>query len=213
MKIPEGDFGAYIFDCDGTLADTMPLHYKAWCAALREHAADFPEALFYEFGGMPTERIVELLNERHGYSLSPAVTAREKEALFLAMVAEIGPIEPVVKIVREMSGRVPMGVASGGHRHVVTRTLAALGLLDKFAAIVCAEDYTRGKPFPDPFLLAAQLLGVEPAKCLVFEDTQIGGEAAQAAGMAWVLVPPPERLLALRAAAAVAKKPASPPAS
>lgn len=212
MKTPEGDFAAYIFDCDGTLADTMPLHYKAWCAALREHAADFPEALFYEFGGMPTERIVELLNERHGYSLSPVETARQKEALFIAMTAEIGPIEPVVKIVREMSGRVPMAVASGGHRHVVTRTLEALGLGEKFEAIVCAEDYARGKPFPDPFLLAAQRLGVEPAKCLVFEDTLIGGQAAQAAGMTWVLVPPPAHLVALQVAAA-AKKSASPPAS
>ncbi|MDP9292557.1 MAG: HAD family phosphatase [Verrucomicrobiota bacterium] len=206
MKIPEGDFDAYIFDCDGTLADTMPLHYKAWCAALREHEADFPEALFYEFGGMPTERIVELLNERHGYSLSPAETAQKKEVLFLAMLAEIDPIEPVVAIVREVSGRLPMAVASGGPRDVVTRTLDALGLLGKFAAIVCSEDYARGKPAPDPFLLAAQRLGVEPAKCLVFEDTLIGEQAARAAGMVSVLVPPPERVQALRRAAAAVTK-------
>ena len=69
LNIPEGDFAAYIFDCDGTLADTMPTHYKAWCAALGEHAANFSEARFYELGGVPTARIVELLNERHGYTM------------------------------------------------------------------------------------------------------------------------------------------------
>ena len=194
MKIPEGDFAAYIFDCDGTLADTMPLHYKAWCAALREHECDFPEALFYELGGMPTQQIVELLNERHGYSMPPAATARQKEDQFLSMLAEIEPIEPVVAIVREVSGRLPMAVASGGHRHVVTRTLAALGLFDHFHAIVCSEDYERGKPFPDPFLVAAERLGVEPGKCLVFEDTRTGEEAARAAGMTSLLVPPPARV-------------------
>ena len=197
MKIPKGEFAAYIFDCDGTLADTMPLHYRAWRAVLHEHEADFPEALFYELGGMPTEKIVELLNARHGYSMSPLETALKKEVLFLEMLAEIEPIEPVVAIVAEVSGRLPMAVASGGNRHVVTRTLRALGLLEKFQTIVCAEDYARGKPFPDPFLVAAERLGVDPAKCLVFEDTLIGEEAARAAGMASVLVPPPARVAAL----------------
>lgn len=193
MQIPDGDFAAYIFDCDGTLADTMPLHYKAWCAALRGHAAEFPEALFYELGGVPTERIVEILNERHGYALEAVATARRKEDFFLEMLAEIGPIESVVKIVNEVAGRLPMAVASGGHRRVVTKILEALGLLPKFAAIVCAEDYTHGKPSPDPFLEAARRLGIAPEKCLVFEDTRIGEEAATAAGMQSVLVPAPIR--------------------
>jgi HAD superfamily hydrolase (TIGR01509 family) len=204
MEIPEGDFAAYIFDCDGTLADTMPLHYKAWCGVLREHDADFPEALFYELGGMPTDKIVELLNNRHGYSMPPAETAKKKEELFLSMLAEIEPIEPVVAIVRKVGGRLPMAVASGGHREVVRRTLGALGLLEKFSAVVCAEDYARGKPFPDPFLVAAERLGVEPRKCLVFEDTALGEEAARAAGMTSVLVPAPARVQALSRAAEAA---------
>jgi HAD superfamily hydrolase (TIGR01509 family) len=195
MKLPAGDFAAYIFDCDGTLADTMPLHYRAWCGALREHECEFPEALFYELGGVPTEKIVEILNERHGHTMPPAETARRKEDLFLAMLSEIGPIEPVVAVVNEVSGRLPMAVASGGHRRVVTRILDALGLLGKFDAVICSEDYTRGKPSPDPFLIAAKRLGVDPAKCLVFEDTPTGEEAARAAGMKWVLVPPPARHL------------------
>jgi HAD superfamily hydrolase (TIGR01509 family) len=190
LQIPEGDFAAYIFDCDGTLADTMPLHYKAWCAALRDHECDFPEAFFYELGGVPTVQIVELLNERHGYKMPSKEIAHAKEQLYLEMVAQIGPIEPVVAIVHEFYGRLPMAVASGGRRSIVVKTLDALGLVDKFEAIIGSEDYVNGKPAPDPFLTAAARLGVEPAKCLVFEDTRIGTTAAEAAGMQWVLVPP-----------------------
>jgi beta-phosphoglucomutase family hydrolase len=193
IKIPPGNFAAYIFDCDGTLGDTMPLHYTAWCAALKEHDVDFPEALFYELGGVPTERIVEILNERHGYHLHVKQTAAYKEQLYLAGIEHITPIEPVVAIVNEVHGRLPLAVASGGHRHIVTSTLTCLGIIDKFDVLVCAEDYRNGKPHPDPFLVAAERLGVIPEKCLVFEDTNTGIEAARAAGMQWVLVPTPPR--------------------
>jgi beta-phosphoglucomutase family hydrolase len=193
INIPEGPFGAYIFDCDGTLGDTMPLHYSAWCAALKEHDIDFPEALFYELGGVPTERIVEILNERHCYHLPVKETAAYKEELYLAGIEQIVPIEPVVEIVKQVHGKLPIAVASGGHRRIVTRTLTCLGIVDKFDVIICAEDYRNGKPHPDPFLAAAERLGVIPEKCLVFEDTNTGIEAARAAGMQWVLVPPPVR--------------------
>jgi len=193
IQLPEGNFKGYIFDCDGTLADSMPLHYKAWCAALREHECDFSEALFYELGGVPTERIIEILNERHGYSMEPVETASRKEELFLKMIPEIAPIEPVVAIVNELHGTMPMAVASGGKREIVVKTLTALGIVQKFDAIIASEDYENGKPHPDPFLLAARRLGLEPDQCLVFEDTRTGTEAAEAAGMKWVLVPPPKR--------------------
>jgi len=190
MIIPDGDFDAYIFDCDGTLADSMPLHYKAWCAALGEHDADFPEALFYELGGVPAEGIIKILNERHGYEMPVEETARIKEDLFTQMICEIAPIAPVVALVHEFHGRFPLAVASGGLRSVVTKTLEVIGLLEKFDTIVCCEDYVHGKPSPDPFLTAATRLGVEPSRCLVFEDTMTGVKAAEAAGMKWVLVPP-----------------------
>jgi len=189
LQIPDGDFDAYIFDCDGTLADTMPLHYKAWCAALAEHSAEFPEALFYELGGVPTEKIVEILNERHGHHMPVVETARYKETLFVQMIPEILPIEPVVAIVNECHGKKPLAVASGGHRGIVTKTLTALGIADKFEAIIGAEDYVNGKPAPDPYLEAARRIGVAPEKCLVFEDTQTGIASATAAGMKSVLVP------------------------
>ncbi len=193
LELPQGDFAAFIFDCDGTLADTMPTHFKAWQIALGKAAADFPEAMFYELGGVPTSRVVEILNERHGYDLPVYETVEHKEGLFLQMSEEIAAIEPVVALAREYHGRLPLAVASGGHRRIVMNTLRALGIANLFDAIVCSEDYSRGKPHPDPFLEAARRLGVAAEKCLVFEDTATGAQAAAAAGMACVLVPQPKR--------------------
>ena len=193
LTIPPGDFDAYIFDCDGTLADTMPTHYRAWQTALGENGREFPEAMFYELGGVPTSRIVEILNERHGYAMPVAATVEHKESLFLSMSHEIAAIEPVVALARKYHGVKPLAVASGGHRRIVMNTLRALGISDLFSAIVCSEDYHRGKPSPDPFLEAALRLDVAPERCLVFEDTATGIAAADAAGMQWVLVPPPRR--------------------
>lgn len=196
LELPPGDFAAFIFDCDGTLADTMPTHFKAWQIALGDAIADFPEAMFYELGGVPTSRIVEILNERHGYSMPVAETVEHKERLFLELSIEIAAIEPVVALAREWHRRKPLAVASGGHRRIVHNTLRALGIGQLFDTIVCSEDYLRGKPHPDPFLEAARRLGVQAEKCLVFEDTQTGVAAATAAGMASVLVPPPQRVAA-----------------
>jgi beta-phosphoglucomutase family hydrolase len=193
IRLPEGDFAAFIFDCDGTLADTMPLHYRAWRAALREHECDFPEALFYELGGVPTDRIVEILNERHGHSMPVKETAAFKDELFIQMIPQTLPIEPVVEFVHQFHGTKPLAVASGGTREIVTKILDALGILDKFQVVVTTEDYARGKPSPDPFLEAARRLGVAPEKCLVFEDTTAGITAAKAANMQCVFVPPPGR--------------------
>src|SRR5258705_13728791 len=132
IKLPDGDFAAYIFDCDGTLADTMPLHYQAWCAALKEHNAEFPEALFYELGGVPTVRIVEMLNERHGHSMPVQETAAFKDNLFIEMIPQTLPIEPVVELVHQFYRAKSLAVASGGTREIVTKILSALGILKKF---------------------------------------------------------------------------------
>ncbi len=194
LELPKGDFDAFIFDCDGTLADTMPTHYRAWQTALGPRVADFPEAMFYELGGVPTSRVVEILNERHGYNMPVEETVAVKEKYFLEFSSEIAAIEPVVALAREWHGRKRMAVASGGHRRIVMNTLRALGIAELFDAIVCSEDYLRGKPHPDPFLEAASRLNVVPERCLVFEDTSTGLAAAKAAGMACVLVPPPPRI-------------------
>jgi HAD superfamily hydrolase (TIGR01509 family) len=118
---------------------------------------------------------------------------RRKEFYYLEGVRDAQPIMPVLEIAMGMRGVKPLAVASGGHREPVEATLRAIGVIDMFDAVVCAEDYERGKPFPDPFLEAARRIGVAPEDCLVFEDSPTGIEAAKAAHMHYVLVPRPER--------------------
>lgn len=191
LDLPAHPFKAYIFDCDGTIADTMPLHFRAWTRAMKEFGGTFPEDLFYSWGGIPTFKIVEQLNERFGTTLDPVEVPRIKEQYFVEMIPGVLPIEPVVALVKQFHGTAPMGVASGGHREIVIKTLDALGLTSYFETIVGAEDVLHGKPAPDPFLETARRLGVAPEACLVFEDSPTGIEAAKAAGMQYVLIPSP----------------------
>ncbi|HUQ73010.1 MAG TPA: beta-phosphoglucomutase family hydrolase [Planctomycetaceae bacterium] len=176
---------AIIFDCDGTLADTMPAHYEAWVATMSRYAVTFDEDLFYGLGGWPTLQVAE-----HLLSLSkPAkpVTAEqivvEKEALFEQSLAAIRPIAPVVEVARRHKNKLPMAVASGGLRRIVDATLNQLGIADWFQTIVTCEDVTRHKPEPDIYLEAARRLNVVPSMCLAFEDTDPGVQSAYAAGM------------------------------
>lgn len=189
LDLPEHPFKAYIFDCDGTIADTMPLHFQAWTRALDELGGCFPEELFYSWGGKPTYVIIEQLNAKFGTALDPIPTAQIKESYFEALIPEVLPIEPVVALVKQFHGTAPMAVASGGHREIVIKTLEALELMPYFETIVGMEDVERGKPAPDPFLEAARRLGVNPEDCLVFEDSPTGIEAARAAGMQYVFIP------------------------
>jgi beta-phosphoglucomutase family hydrolase len=179
-----------VFDCDGTIADTMPLHYQAWVAALGKYGHEFPEAMFYEMAGIPTVTILEMLNERHGYQLPVHESAELKERLFVDLIPQVVPIEPVVKIVREYDGKLPMAVATGATRSICEKTLTALGLLDRFAALVTADDVRHGKPAPDIFLEAANRIGVDPKLCYAFEDAEMGIKSATAAGMVVIDIRP-----------------------
>ncbi len=189
LEIPAGEFRAFLFDLDGTVADSMPLHFKAWKRALAEWNCDYPEELFYSWGGKPVRKIIADLNAMHGLHMPVDAVAARKEALYLEQLPELKAIPPVLEQVEKQYGRIPLGVVSGSRRDSVVGSLTALGLMDKFDTLVCAEDYLHGKPAPDAFLLGAQRLNVEPASCLVFEDTELGIEAAAAAGMASVRVP------------------------
>jgi HAD superfamily hydrolase (TIGR01509 family) len=190
LTIPEGTFGGYIFDCDGTLADTMPLHYLAWKRLVEERGGTFSEALFYSLGGRPTEQIMALLRDEHCLRIDDiAAAASRKEEYFVELIHEVKPIEPVLQVARRMHGVAPLAVASGGLRKYVELTLQAIGVRDLFEAVICAEDCARAKPFPDPFLEAARRLKVAPDVCLVFEDSPLGLQAAEAAGMQCVFVP------------------------
>jgi beta-phosphoglucomutase-like phosphatase (HAD superfamily) len=190
LDIPAGEFAGYIFDLDGTLVDTMPLHYRAWDAAMQHAglAGRLSEDLFYSLGGVPTRRVAELLAQHYGLSLDPDQVFHDKEARFLALQAEMTLIEPVVAFARETAKRFPVSVASGGPRDIVRATLATMKLADLFPVVITPEDVVHGKPAPDMFLLAAARMGVSAAKCLVFEDAEPGIAAAKAAGMAWVRV-------------------------
>lgn len=190
LDIPEGDFAGYIFDCDGTLVDTMPLHFRAWERALQRAGlrGDLSEDLFYSMGGMPTRRVARAFADHYGLSIDVDQVFHEKEDLFLETLGEAKLIEPVVDFARRLHGRAPMSVASGGPRPVVKRTLELMGLDALFPVVVTPEDVTHGKPSPEMFLLAASRMGVPPGECLVFEDAKPGFEAAVAAGMKYVEV-------------------------
>jgi beta-phosphoglucomutase-like phosphatase (HAD superfamily) len=174
---------ALIFDCDGTLADTMPAHYQAWLEVLRPHGIGFPEDRFYAMGGMPTDKIVVELCGEAGKCLDVNALVRDKAMAFERKIGEVRPIAKVVEVARASRGQLPMAVASGGQRRMVEKTLAQIGVLDWFSVVVTAEDTRRHKPEPDVFLEAARRLGVEPAACTVYEDTDLGLEAARRAGM------------------------------
>ena len=183
---PAGTRGL-IFDCDGTLADTMPVHHRAWVAMLAAHGIPFPAARFYQLGGMPTAQIIRVLSGETGVPVTDLDgMVHEKESKFLALLHEVAPITPVVAVAEAYRGRLPMAVASGGYRAVVLQTLAKVGIGDWFDAVVCAEDTARHKPDPDVFLEAARRLNVPPDSCVVFEDTDIGLEAARRAEMSAV---------------------------
>ncbi len=177
-----------IFDMDGTLAHTMPVHYVAWQRALEPHGVPFPEDQFYGIGGTPPRRIVEMLNEEHGATMDPEGVAGFKEQTYVDLVGEAEPIEEVLALVDEYFGKLPLSIATGSIHPVAEKTLSGLGIKDKFIAIVCAEDYERGKPHPDPFLVAAEKMGVAPENCVVFEDSWNGIKGAKAANMMWVHV-------------------------
>ena len=195
LKIPTGAFHAYLFDCDGTIADSMPLHYIAWRGALAEWNCVFPEDLFYAWGGFPVAEIISRLNERQGLKMPVPEVARRKEELYFDTLPHLKAIPEVLEHIDAQHGRIPFAVVSGSTRDSVTASLRRLQLLEKFEILVCAGDYKRGKPDPEAFLIAAARLGVKPESCLVFEDTDMGIEAATTAGMASVRVPPPwERL-------------------
>ena len=193
LSLPAGTFRAYLFDCDGTIVDSMPLHYIAWKKSLAEWNCEFEEHLFYSWGGMPVVEIIAALNERNGLNMPVEALATRKESLFHEQLPQLKAIPGVLEHIEAQHGRIPFAVVSGSRRNSVVGSLNALGLLDKFDTIVSAEDYSNAKPAPDAYLLAADRLGVAPEDCLVFEDTELGTQAAAAAGMAFVRVPMPAK--------------------
>jgi beta-phosphoglucomutase family hydrolase len=191
LDIPAGEFAAYIFDLDGTLIDTMPLHYRAWDAAMQRAGLTCPldEELFYSLGGVPTLKVAELIGQHYGLTVDAHAIFEHKESLFGALQKDAKLIEPTVAFARQAFATHPLAIASGGPRDIVKRSLELSGLAPLFKVVVSADDVVHGKPAPDMFLLAAKLMNVVPERCLVFEDAVPGMRAAEAAGMKYVHVP------------------------
>jgi HAD superfamily hydrolase (TIGR01509 family) len=195
FDLPPGPFAAYIFDCDGTLVDSMPLHLDAWRAALDKHGfppMEFTLEMHHNYAGMPGVAIIRDLNAKFGTTLDPEAVEADKVTWYLAHHDQVGPVAPVVEFATQNHGKLPMAVASGSDRKLVELSLEALGISHLFPVVITPENVApgKGKPAPDMFLLAAAQLGVPAAQCLVFEDGHLGMQAAAAANMAavWIAV-------------------------
>jgi beta-phosphoglucomutase family hydrolase len=179
-----------IFDCDGTLVDSMRIHYSAWKEAMEAVNIEITQERFYSLAGVPTLTIVQTLAKEQNVNCDVQAAAEYKERLYLAKIESIEPIHSVIEIVHREKGRRKLAVASGGYPDVIQKSLAAVGLQGMFDAIVGAGDVKHGKPAPDMFLKAAERLNVKPEECLVYEDSGLGIEAASAAGMQAIDVRP-----------------------
>ncbi len=191
LSLPQYTFEAFLFDCDGTIADSMPLHYQAWTDALNLWNCPFSEELFYAWAGRPTPTIVEMLNEKYRLTMPPQKVTEIKEENYFKLLPQIQPVPEVVEQIDLHYGKIPFAVVSGSPRDSVIKTLNYLNLSQYFECVIGAEDYTHGKPAPDAFLLAASHLQVRPEACLVFEDAELGIQAAKAAKMRWVKIAAP----------------------
>lgn len=183
---PKRTYQGLIFDCDGTLVDSMPLHFVAWRATMSRYGIDFSEDRFYSLAGVPTDRIIHMLAEEQSVQVEASKVAVEKEEAFLERLHLLRGIPPVLNVAEKHRGRLPIAVASGGYRDVICRQLRQVGCEDWFDAIVAAEDTKHHKPAPDVFLEAAKRLHVAPEECLVYEDSDLGIQAAEAARMDWI---------------------------
>jgi len=174
---------ALIFDLDGTLADTMPVHYLAWQAALEPAGLSFPEDKFYACGGMATKKIVELLCAEQGIEADAHAVAEAKYEAFFPYIAQVRRIDPVVAVAEQHHGKLPMAIATGGRTRPARMIIEQTRLGHLFETVVTADDVAEHKPHPETYLRAAELLKVEPTRCIAYEDADPGVESAKAAGM------------------------------
>ncbi len=175
---------ALIFDLDGTLLDSMPLHYEAWkeiCQEMIDY--DFTEEFFYAHAGVSSDRIFADIREITGKEFDPVFLAGKKEALYETKITKLKTVEPVIRIVEAYHGKLPMAIGTGSPSEGSWKAVRTVGLDKYFDILVSKEDVEHPKPAPDTFLRCAQLMGVSPGDCQVFEDGDPGLKAARSAGM------------------------------
>jgi len=176
---PEG----LIFDCDGTVVDTMPIHYAAWCSTTAKHGLVFPEDRFYALGGVSPFEVLRMLSEEQGIKIDAEAVTFQKEAKYMELIDNVAEIPEVMEIIRENHGKLPMAIASGGTHETVEGILQHCGIRHYFDAIVTSQDVVNPKPAPDTFLEAARRINVAPEKCRAYEDADMGIKSIVAAGM------------------------------
>ncbi|MDT8402486.1 MAG: beta-phosphoglucomutase family hydrolase [Bacteroidales bacterium] len=184
FNLPGGIEGM-IFDLDGTLANTMPLHMQAWKQACQSFGMDMSSEFLRSFTGTPGKNIARAIIRYYGKedSIDPDIIAERKKENFMKMQHLVQEVKPVADIVRKYHGKKAMALGTGGPRDTVLRTLEVIGMSDYFKHIVTADDVTRHKPDPETFIKCAGLLGLAHDKIIVFEDGDLGIRAARTAGM------------------------------
>lgn len=188
--LPEG-YSGLIFDCDGTLVDSMPFHLHAWQTVLKRHHLEFPEKLFYEWAGIPTEDIILQLAADQGRKVNSAEIAKERDAYFHSIPSDqLRPVQAVLEIARYYRGKLPMAVATGSTFESASTSLRAIGIFDWFEGVFSSKDVGKPKPEPDVFLAAANHIQIDPKHCVAFEDADAGLQSARAAGMLAVDIRP-----------------------
>jgi HAD superfamily hydrolase (TIGR01509 family) len=188
-NLTRGNYQAFLYDCDGTLADNMQAHKETYVRVALDGGVKIDPAIIDEFAGYPIPAVVEEINKRYHSNFDPKEFEKLKSDLFYKeFIPNTKPIDYVVKHLKISAGKYKLGVVSGGSRKMIRKTLETLGIDLLIDVTVCSEDYEKGKPDPDPFLIAAKKLGVEPKMCIVFEDGEPGVKAATAAGMKWIRI-------------------------
>jgi HAD superfamily hydrolase (TIGR01509 family) len=189
LELTEGKYQAFLYDCDGTLADNMQAHKDAYVKTALNYGIQLDDSIIDELAGLPTVIVAAEISKRYGVAFDTTAFANAKSQLFYdEFLHDTRPIDFVQRHLVEHAGKVRIGIVSGGRRQTVTKTLTVLGLLPYIEVMVCAGETEHGKPFADPFLKAAELLEVDPAGCMVFEDGEAGCVAAEAAGMQWIRI-------------------------
>lgn len=189
VELSKGDYQAYLYDCDGTLADNMQAHRDTYIQVAADKGVTITGDIIDEFAGLPIPDVVREINKRFDADFdTEEFTALKTKLYHDVYLDQIKPVEHVANHLIAYAGKVRIAVVSGGGREAITKTLAVLGLTHLVEALVCAGETPRGKPYPDPFLAAAEKLGVDPARCLVFEDGDAGVRSARAAGMDWIRI-------------------------
>lgn len=172
-----------IFDMDGTLVDSMPLHYRAWSAVAEKYKLPFSKERFYQLGGVPTFETLQILSAEAGIEIDIPAAKQMKETLYRSQLDNVQPIVPILNIAQHYYGKKPLAIATGSSRIGAEKVLTQLNLMSLFESVSTADDVDHHKPAPDVFLHAANAIRIEPNRCVGFEDTDLGVQSITQAQM------------------------------